>query len=181
MLLLILLLLAKQRPTPLRPATVLFGALSTAAMPLLTMVVATGISSVTADEPESMNESIVDRPGAPAGRVAAEPVPDRTGPRQISPTIREGTQIPPTTGKFVSVGRRWLFVPEQVPPPDGKGGPATAIDFPILVIENLLLQRVVEAVRDDTIANDWAVTGRVTEFFGENRLILLTARRDDVR
>ena len=184
MLLLILLLLAKQRPTPLRPATVLISALSTAAIPLLTMAVA----SVTADEPHSSSESVVDRAGDPAGRLAAETGPERPGPRQNSPTIREGTQIPPTAGKFVSVGRRWSFVPEHLPPPSGKGQPATemprpgaVIDFPILVVENLLLQRVVEAVRDDTIADRWAVTGKVTEFFGENRLILQSVRRADGR
>ena len=193
MLLLILLLLAKQRPTPLRPTTVLFSALSTAAMPLLTMLVATGTASVTADEPESYRQSIVDRRGDPPGRLAGEPVPERVGPLQggplqTSPTIREGTQIPPTIGKFVIVGRRWSFVPEPAPPLNGQRGHATeipstgtAMNFPVLVVENLLLQRVVEAVRDDTIADRWSVTGRLTEFFGENRLILQTARRADGR
>lgn len=188
MLLLILLLLAKQRPLTLHPRTVLLSLLSTATMPVLPMVVATGTASVTADEPESVRESLVDRRGDPTGRPAVEPVPQPSGPAQTSPTIREGTLIPPTTGKFVIVGRRWSFVPEPDAPVSGQGEQATensstgtVMNFPILVVENLLLQRVVEAVRDDTIADRWSVTGRLTEFFGENRLILQTARRADGR
>ena len=208
MLLLILLLLAKQRPLTLHPRAVLLSLLSTAAMPIVPMLVATGTSSVAADESESVRESLVDRRDDPAERLAegsasrlagpaqagptqASPTqasPTPTGPPQGSPTIREGTLIPPTTGKFVIVGRRWSFVPEHASPGRGHGEQATekssagtAIGFPILMVENLLLQRVVEAIRDDTIADRWSVTGRVTEFFGENRLILQTARRADGR
>lgn len=47
----------------------------------------------------------------------------------------------------------------------------------LLVVENLMLQRIVEAIREDTEDNRWEITGVVTEFFDENRLTILTAKR----
>lgn len=51
----------------------------------------------------------------------------------------------------------------------------------MLVVENLMLQRIEEAVRDDPAANRWTVTGVVTEYQNENRLIVTTAERADAR
>ncbi len=51
----------------------------------------------------------------------------------------------------------------------------------MLVVENLMLQRIEEAVRDDPAANRWNVTGVVTEYQNENRLIVTTAERADAR
>ncbi|GAA5508531.1 hypothetical protein [Novipirellula caenicola] len=45
------------------------------------------------------------------------------------------------------------------------------------IVENLVLQRVVNAIRADANDSLWTITARVTEFFDENRLILLTAQR----
>lgn len=47
----------------------------------------------------------------------------------------------------------------------------------MIVTENLMLQRVVEAIRADKDDTRWTVTGEVTEFFGENRLQLHTVQR----
>ncbi|TWU40478.1 hypothetical protein [Novipirellula artificiosorum] len=47
----------------------------------------------------------------------------------------------------------------------------------IMVVENLLLQRVADAVRADENDDTWTITAKFTEFFDENRLILLTAQR----
>lgn len=47
----------------------------------------------------------------------------------------------------------------------------------LLLVENLMLQRIVEAVREDSEDNRWEITGVVTEFFDENRLTILTAKR----
>ena len=47
----------------------------------------------------------------------------------------------------------------------------------MLITENLMLQRIVEAIRADGSDNVWSVTGEVTEFFNENRLIIHTAQR----
>ncbi|WP_372715508.1 hypothetical protein [Novipirellula sp.] len=45
------------------------------------------------------------------------------------------------------------------------------------IVENLVLQRVVNAIRADANDSQWTITARVTEFFDENRLILITAQR----
>ncbi len=47
----------------------------------------------------------------------------------------------------------------------------------ILVVENLMLQRLVEAIREDAGDDHWSITGEITEFDGENRLILRSAKQ----
>ena len=51
----------------------------------------------------------------------------------------------------------------------------------VLIAENLMLQRLVQAIREDELDSLWRVTGRVTEYFGENRLTILTAQRGQVK
>jgi hypothetical protein len=51
-------------------------------------------------------------------------------------------------------------------------------DLPqVLLVENLMLERIVEAIRADASDDRWSISGEVTEFFGENRLIIRTAQR----
>jgi hypothetical protein len=47
----------------------------------------------------------------------------------------------------------------------------------LVVVENLMLQRIVEAIRADASDDQWTVSGEVTEFFKENRLLIHTAQR----
>lgn len=47
----------------------------------------------------------------------------------------------------------------------------------VLINENLMLQRIVQAITEDELDNVWQVTGQVAEYFGENRLTILTAQR----
>ena len=47
----------------------------------------------------------------------------------------------------------------------------------VLIAENLMLQRIVEAIREDELDTSWEVTGKVTEYFDENRLTIITAQR----
>jgi hypothetical protein len=47
----------------------------------------------------------------------------------------------------------------------------------LVVVENLMLQRIVEAIRADSSDDRWTVSGQVTEFFKENRLLIHTAQR----
>ena len=47
----------------------------------------------------------------------------------------------------------------------------------VLITENLMLQRIVQAIKEDELDSSWQITGRVTEYFGENRLTILTAQR----
>ena len=70
-------------------------------------------------------------------------------------------------------------------PSDGES-PADdkAAEFPsrhILLAENLMLQRIVEAIRVDASDNVWSVTGEMTEFFRDNRLLLRTAQRAELK
>lgn len=51
----------------------------------------------------------------------------------------------------------------------------------ILLSENLLLQRIVESIRADSSDDHWSVTGEISEFMGENRLLILTAQRAGAR
>ena len=51
----------------------------------------------------------------------------------------------------------------------------------VLIAENLMLQRIVQAIREDELDSLWTVTGRVTEYFGENRLTILTAQRGQAK
>ena len=52
-----------------------------------------------------------------------------------------------------------------------------AIFDSMLVIENLMLDRISIAIEEDPDDNAWTITGRVTEFQNENRLMLTTAFR----
>ena len=47
----------------------------------------------------------------------------------------------------------------------------------LLVVENQMLQRVVEAIRATPSDDRWMISGEVTEFFDENRLLLKTVQR----
>ncbi len=56
--------------------------------------------------------------------------------------------------------------------------PITSADLPqLLVSENLMLQRVVDAVRADQADSQWTVSGEIKEFFDENVLLLKTVKR----
>ena len=77
---------------------------------------------------------------------------------------REGTEIPSTRGRFAEVGRRWVFTFD-----DGSRS--------YRVLENLALQRVVHAVRQDAEDNRWTVQGTLTEFDEHNLLLLKTVVR----
>lgn len=47
----------------------------------------------------------------------------------------------------------------------------------VLLTENLMLQRIAEAIRADASDDRWTVSGEVTEFFNENRMLIRTAQR----
>jgi hypothetical protein len=148
--------------------------------------------------------------------------------------MREGTLIPPMSGRIVLVGRRWAFLPDglesesarvtssassaaassspfEFPKPNNRptqlgdtspidpyAAPAPSLDASlssspetsgqlgrpksqILICENVMLQRVVEAVRLDASDDRWTVSGEITEFFDENRLLIRTAQRANAK
>lgn len=117
--------------------------------------------------------------------------------------LREGTLVPPTSGRIVLIGRRWAFVSDTdenraLVPVESSSSPRTTVNFggqqsfadpreddpksnqspsQLLITENLMLQRLVEAIRDDTSDDHWTISGEVTEFFDQNRLTIRTAQR----
>jgi len=97
--------------------------------------------------------------------------------------MREGTRIATTTGTFARLGRRWVFefdATSQVDSGETKTtAPSTRPTQPLRlrVLENLSLQRIVEATTQDATDHRWKITGLVTEFGDENWLLLTTAIR----
>lgn len=47
----------------------------------------------------------------------------------------------------------------------------------MIVVENLMLGRIVSAIEEDSNDDHWTITGRITEFQEDNRLMLTTAHR----
>jgi len=104
------------------------------------------------------------------------------------PRLREGSRIGSTVGRFSRVGRRWAF---EVEPISAKADEAAALtarsdaslpEDPLMatkyqVLENLALQRIVDAVSQDPNDLRWTATGVITEFSGENWLLLSTVFR----
>ncbi len=81
------------------------------------------------------------------------------------PTImREGTSMPESVGVFRVVGDRIQFVER-----DGSRS--------FRCLENLMLQRVQQVIADESTETAWIVTGQVTEFKGENFLLIELLRR----
>ena len=85
-------------------------------------------------------------------------------PTQAGRRDREGSLVRNVRGQFTEVGRRWAFTSE-----DGRTS--------YKVLENLALQRVVKAVRQDADDNRWAVHGMLTEFGDDNYLLLRAVTR----
>jgi hypothetical protein len=152
---------------------------------------------------------------------------DRPADRNEIKMLREGTRIPPTTGRIVMLGRRWVFVaatdqeidetvahhdadirrallvtkvkyrpsrlgqsrrqmkptkfrPTAAPIQEMNSSVPDALKQ-ILLHENLMLQRIVEAIQADPTDDHWVVSGEVTEFFNENRLSIHLAQRANRR
>lgn len=133
---------------------------------------------------------------------------ERDRPQRRPTNIREGTLLPPTSGRVALIGRRWAFVPassETAPQPLANpaaspsvgavtfgSSPARSQNAPRttaaqagsepvqwMISENLMLQRVVEAIRIDPSDDRWTISGEVTEFFDQNRIIIRTAQRSN--
>jgi len=116
---------------------------------------------------------------------------ERVATERVQPRLREGAKFGSTVGTFVRAGRRWTFEFEvqgatTAPFTDTEAtttGSATAEPAPpkeptrLRVLENLALQRVVESIKQDPKDVRWTVTGVITEFEGENWLLVSTILR----
>ena len=76
--------------------------------------------------------------------------------------LREGSKLTDIVGRFEFAGERFAFHPND-------GGE------PMRVIENLSLERVSTALQESRTKSDWVVSGTVTEFRGNNYLIVTRA------
>ena len=74
--------------------------------------------------------------------------------------FREGTELVDLVGKFRIVGDRVHFIESST----------NRRSFRCL--ENLALQRVYQAIRDDDREKSWIVQGKVTEYLNENFFLL---------
>jgi hypothetical protein len=108
-----------------------------------------------------------------------------------SSLIREGTRLTNRVGRFSRTDEGWYFTADQAdfvnnplktPGSSGQAGatanpkrPSTAPR--IRVLENLALQRVAQLMQQDLSDNRWIINGVVTEFLGENRLLVVLAVR----
>jgi hypothetical protein len=79
-------------------------------------------------------------------------------------TFREGSVLPDLMGTFRIAGDRMQFVDH-----DG--------NRTFRCLENLMLQRVHQVIGDEPNETSWIVNGRVTEYRGENFLLVEMIRR----
>jgi len=78
--------------------------------------------------------------------------------------LREGTQLEDVQGRFTQSGDRTMFLEEGT-------------NRSTKCLENLWLQRIVSSQKSDRRVT-WQVTGKVTEFEGENYLIIEVASKN---
>jgi hypothetical protein len=162
MILLPLMIWYARREEPIRLADLTRGL----AILLLVLFILPGGQSTTAEEPSQFANPQLD--------------PDRL-------LLREGTPVRPIVGRVVMVGRRWAFVPapdQTVADTVGYRSGATALPVSLEQItlqENLMLQRIVEAIQADATDDHWIVAGEITEFFNENQLLIRIAQRANRR
>lgn len=146
-----------------------------------------------------------DRPSVAGNSLAAEPFGGDRAAKMIR--HREGTHLHAAAGKIFRSGRRWMFRTDRNDRPamdqnkvggSGAGGsgaakrsaePATAAmekrtdnaNDPaagaIPLTENLMLQRIVDAIAEDKSDVHWTVSGDWTEFADRNFLTLRSVIR----
>ena len=111
--------------------------------------------------------AIAQTSGAP-GNPSAGDVAEET--QQKEDRLREGTELVDQPGTFRMTGDRITFFTEL-----GRGR--------FVVLENLALERVGRAIEDNPQPLQWLVTGTITEFRGDNLLLIhravLRNRRSD--
>ncbi|WP_442505109.1 hypothetical protein SH528x_003884 [Novipirellula sp. SH528] len=103
----------------------------------------------------------------------AEKQIDNNSPANRLRKIESRTRQTVNAGSTSRTFETSLEVYEQATPAKNARSEPKSIE----ILENLVLQRVVNAIRADANDNQWTITARATEFFDENRLILLTAQR----
>jgi len=134
-----------QRPTELAPRGPLAALGSRRGTSLAAMLMALGLVCAFGAEPSDS------RTPAPRGDLARS--------QSGQPRIREGTEIADQIGYFKLVGGRLVFFTGK----DGQG---------FVGLENLNLERIARDVANHPEPLPWRVTGTVTEFRGNNFLLV---------
>lgn len=96
----------------------------------------------------------------PGPAAAKSPVPGRAA--DMKQRLREGAKLADVVGRFEFGGERYVFHPAD-------GGE------PMRVIENLSLERIGIALQESRTKTDWIVSGTVTEYRGNNFLLVTKA------
>jgi hypothetical protein len=122
--------------------------------------------------------------------------PDRSSvPSGSSSLMREGTRFTNRVGQFAATDNVWYFSfiqsgpdnsetpkvdPQEetvAPPAPVQSNTSRPTLVRIRVLENLALQRVAQIIKQDPSDNRWMIDAVVTEYFGENRLLVVLAVR----
>lgn len=90
--------------------------------------------------------------------MAQGPQPKGTAPNVTH--LREGTEMTDLVGRFKLIGDRIQFL-------EGEGNGRT-----FKCLENLMLQRIFQSIKDDDRDNRWIVQGKITEYSNENFLLI---------
>jgi hypothetical protein len=89
---------------------------------------------------------------------------ERPVPALKSQSIREGSLLPDQVGTFRVVGDRVQFVESE----SGRS---------FRCLENLMLQRVHQVISEEVTPPSWIVSGKATEYRGENYMLIEAVRR----
>jgi len=101
----------------------------------------------------------------PGSLASADERPNLKEMNEEKSLIREGTSLAEARGRFKPFNERFVFIDEST----GK---------PLTCLENLMLQRIHSFLKDDEGGRQrWSVSGKITEFNGENFLWLDRAIR----
>ncbi len=122
-----------------------------------------GIAAETADAPSEIKsgkatEAQIDD-STTASATATASTTESVLSQDSHPLLREGTHLVRVLGQFRRVGDKLLFFPK-------KGGRR------LIGLENLGLQRIARVVRTQSKHRLWQITGLVTEFGGENYILI---------
>lgn len=113
---------------------------------------------------------------------------DSPSPPAASSVVREGTRLTNRVGQFNQSDGGWYFTAAQDNSTINYAASSSKQDAPteassqsrssrIRVLENLALQRVAQVIQQDPSDNRWIINAVITEFFGENRLLVVMAVR----
>jgi len=117
-------------------------------------------------EPALKSEAVPKKPSNTATKKAPADSPQKDEHTPVANEalvrLREGAKLVDQIGEFQKSGERYNFYPQTA-----KGV--------IRVLENLALERVASMLVDDPSPRLWNVSGMVTEFRGENYLLITKA------